>query len=79
MEPPIGHLKTEYRMPENDLMGDQSPTINAYWAATGWHLKKFMEPLVQEVLFYFFRGTSYSVQKTPIIKISEQQRVKKTF
>ena len=43
MEPLTGHLKTEHRMQENDLMGAPSPTINAYLAATGWNLKKFME------------------------------------
>ena len=37
MEPLIGHLKTEHRMQENDLMGAPSPTINASMAATGWH------------------------------------------
>ena len=44
IEPLMGHLKTEHRLQENDLMGASSPTINAYLAATGWHLKKFMEP-----------------------------------
>ena len=43
MEPLMGHLKTEHRLQENDLMGAPSPTINAYLAATGWYLKKFME------------------------------------
>ncbi|MCY4160805.1 MAG: hypothetical protein OXE77_02960 [Flavobacteriaceae bacterium] len=37
MEPLIGHLKTEHRLQENDLMGAPSPTINASLAATGWH------------------------------------------
>jgi len=37
MEPLNGHLKTEHRMQENDLMGAPSPTINASMAATGWH------------------------------------------
>ena len=37
MEPLMGHLKTEHRMQENDLMGAQSPTINASLFATGWH------------------------------------------
>ncbi|MCY4161223.1 MAG: hypothetical protein OXE77_05095 [Flavobacteriaceae bacterium] len=69
MEPLIGHLKTEHRMGENDLMGAQSPTMNASMAATGWNLKKFMEQLVQDVLFYFFRRASFSVQRTSIIKI----------
>ncbi|MCY4267598.1 MAG: hypothetical protein OXC67_06905 [Flavobacteriaceae bacterium] len=44
IEPLMGHLKTEHRLQENDLMGAQSPTINASLAATGWNLKKFMEP-----------------------------------
>ncbi|MCY3998298.1 MAG: hypothetical protein OXE55_02930 [Flavobacteriaceae bacterium] len=44
MEPLIGHLKTEHRLQENDRMGAPSPTMNASLAATGWHLKKFMEP-----------------------------------
>ena len=44
MEPLIGHLKTEHRLQENDLMGTPSPTMNVSMAATGWHLKKFMEP-----------------------------------
>ena len=79
MEPLIGHLKTEHRMQENDLMGAQSPTINASMAATGWHLKKFMEQRVQEVLFYFFRKAPLSVQGTSIIKIIELQLLKKTF
>ncbi len=69
IEPLIGHLKTEHRMQENYLMGAQSPTMNAYLAATGWNLKKFMEQLVQDVLFYFFRGAPLSTQRTSIIKI----------
>ncbi|MCY3998511.1 MAG: hypothetical protein OXE55_04030 [Flavobacteriaceae bacterium] len=79
IEPLMGHLKTEHRMQENYLMGAQSPTINAYLAATGWNLKKFMEQLVQDFLFYFFRGTSLSVQRTLIIKIIELEPLKKTF
>ena len=79
IEPLIGHLKTEHRMQENYLMGAQSPTINASLAATGWNLKKFMEQLVQDFLFYFFRGTSLSVQRTLIIKIIELEPLKKTF
>ncbi|MCY4268011.1 MAG: hypothetical protein OXC67_09030 [Flavobacteriaceae bacterium] len=37
IEPLMGHLKTEHRMQESDLMGAPSPTINASMAATGWH------------------------------------------
>ncbi len=63
MEPLMGHLKTEHRMGENDLMGAQSPTIKAYLAGRGWHLKKFMEPLVQEVLFAFSGGLHIQLKK----------------
>ncbi len=69
MEPLIGPLKTEHRLQENDLMGAPSPTMNAYLATTGWHWKKFMEQLVQEVLFCFFRWSLFSVQRTSIIKV----------
>ena len=79
MEPLIGHLKTEHRLQENDLMGAQSPTINASLAATRWNLKKFMEQRVQDVLFYFFRRAPLSVQRTLIIKRIELEPLKKTF
>jgi len=57
IEPVIGHLKTDFRMAQNYLSGNQSPQINAYLAATGWNLKKMMKKLkedYQNFLFAFF-------------------------
>lgn len=54
IEPVIGHLKKQFRMQENYLMGKRSPKINAMLAATGWNLKKMMEKLLEEFLSPFF-------------------------
>jgi|FLOH01.1.fsa_nt_gi transposase, IS5 family len=48
IEPVIGHLKTDFRMNQNYLWGDNSPQINAFLAATGWNLKKMMKQLKEE-------------------------------
>ena len=48
IEPVIGHLKTDFRMEQNYLSGSESSQINAFLAATGWNLKKFMKKLKQE-------------------------------
>lgn len=48
IEPVIGHLKKEFRMGENYLMGKKSPKMNAMLAATGWNLKKMMEKLAED-------------------------------
>ena len=48
IEPVIGHLKTDFRMNQNYLSGDNSPQINAFLAATGWNLKKMMKQLKAE-------------------------------
>ncbi len=55
IEPVIGHLKTDFRMNQNYLSGDNSPQINAFLAATGWNLKKMMKQLKEEnkTLFRF--------------------------
>jgi len=59
IEPVIGHLKTDYRMGQNYLWGENSPQINAFLAATGWNLKKMMKKLKQEfeifILHLFYR------------------------
>lgn len=47
IEPIIGHLKTDHRMGQNYLHGEISPQINAYLAAAGWNLKKWMEQWVR--------------------------------
>ena len=48
IEPVIGHLKTDFRLNQNYLWGENSPQINAFLAATGWNLKKMMKQLKQE-------------------------------
>ena len=48
IEPVIGHLKTDFRMNQNYLSGNNSPQINAFLAATGWNLKKMMKQLKEE-------------------------------
>jgi len=48
IEPVIGHLKTDFRMNQNYLWGENSPQINAFLAATGWNLKKMMKQLKEE-------------------------------
>jgi len=49
IEPVIGHLKTDFRMAQNYLHGDNSSEINAFLAATGWNLKKMMRQLKLEI------------------------------
>jgi IS5 family transposase len=48
IEPLIGHLKTDHRLGQNYLHGKESPQINAYLAAAGWNLKKWMEQWVRD-------------------------------
>jgi len=59
IEPVIGHLKTDYRMGQNYLMGEESSQINAFLAATGWNLKKMMQKLKakveKEILVFVYR------------------------
>lgn len=49
IEPVIGHLKTDFRMGQNYLHGENSPQINAFLAATGWNMKKMMKKLKEEM------------------------------
>lgn len=56
IEPVIGHLKTDHRMGQNYLSGENSPQINAFLAATGWNLKKMMKKLklnLHHIIFEF--------------------------
>jgi len=55
IEPVIGHLKKNFRMQQNYLMGEKAPKINAMLAATGWNLKKLMEKLQEEFLRFIFK------------------------
>ncbi len=50
IEPIIGHLKQDFRMAQNYLLGEKGIQINAYMAATAWNLKKMMEKLKLEFL-----------------------------
>jgi transposase, IS5 family len=55
IEPIIGHLKTDFRMAQNYLLGEKGIQINAFMAATVWNLKKMMEKLKKEFLRFIFR------------------------
>ena len=55
IEPIIGHLKTDFRMQQNYLLGEKGPQINAFMAATAWNLKKMMEKLKEKILQIIFR------------------------
>jgi IS5 family transposase len=55
IEPIIGHLKTDFRMAQNYLLGEKGIQINAFMAATAWNLKKMMQKLKEEFLCLTFR------------------------
>ena len=55
IEPIIGHLKTDFRMQQNYLWGEKGVKINAFMAATAWNLKKLMEKLKEDFLFFIFQ------------------------
>jgi IS5 family transposase len=54
IEPIIGHLKSDYRMQQNYLLGKKGVQINALLAATAWNLKKMMEKLKEKILQFIF-------------------------
>jgi IS5 family transposase len=55
IEPIIRHLKTDFRMVQNYLLGEKGIQINALLAATAWNLKKMMKKLIEEFLHFIFR------------------------
>jgi IS5 family transposase len=55
IEPIIGHLKMDFRMAQNYLLGEKGIQINAFMAATAWNLKKMMQKLKEEFLCIIFR------------------------
>jgi IS5 family transposase len=55
IEPIIGHLKTDFRMAQNYLLGEKGAQINAFMAATAWNLKKMMQKLKEEFLRIIFK------------------------
>jgi len=42
-------------MQQNFLWGEKGVQINAFMAATAWNLKKFMEKLKEDFLFFIFQ------------------------
>jgi len=54
IEPIIGHLKTDFRMQQNYLWGENGVQINAFMAATAWNLKKLMEELKEKFWQFIF-------------------------
>ncbi len=63
IEPIIGHLKSDFRMEQNYLLGEQGIQVNAFMAATAWNLKKMMEKFKKEflrlILKFFFQQDFY--------------------
>lgn len=55
----IGHLKTDHRLGQNYLHGQQSPQINAMLAAAGWNLKKWMQQASKKIKNAIFRWTEW--------------------
>jgi len=55
IEPIIGHLKTDFRMGQNYLLGEKGIQTNALMAATAWNLKKMMEKLKEKFFQLVFR------------------------
>ena len=55
IEPIIGHLKIDYRMGQNYLLGEKGIQINALMAATAWNMKKMMEKLKEKLLHFIFK------------------------
>ncbi|MEM9685734.1 MAG: IS5 family transposase [Bacteroidota bacterium] len=66
IESVIEHLKTDFRMGQNYLHGEQSPKINALLAATGWNLKKMMDKLEKQVKKLLFQMEIYDNLKQKI-------------
>ena len=52
IEPIIGHLKTDFRLAQNYLLGESGPQLNALLAAIAWNMKKMMEILKEKIIFY---------------------------
>jgi len=55
IEPIIGHLKTDFRMEQNYLLGEKGVQINALMAATAWNLKKMLQNLKEKFFHFIFR------------------------
>ncbi len=54
IEPIQGHLKSDFRMAQNYLWGENGVQINALMAGCAWNLKKMMERLKEQLFRLFF-------------------------
>ncbi len=69
IEPIQGHLKSDLRMAQNYLWGENGVQINALMAACAWNLKKMMEKLKEQlfiILSKWFRTNLFYSWKTEI-------------
>ncbi|MDR2511120.1 MAG: transposase [Bacteroidales bacterium] len=55
IEPIISHLKYDYRLLENYLLGEKGVQINALLTGTAWNLKKMMNKLKGKILWLIFK------------------------
>ena len=55
IEAVIGHLKSDYRMAQNYLLGECGIQINAFMSCTAWNLKKLMVVLGEKAARLFAR------------------------
>ena len=51
----IGHLKSDYRLAQNYLYGEEGIQINAFMSCTAWNLKKLMSILSEKATRLFMR------------------------
>jgi len=64
IEAVIGHLKSDFRMAQNYLHGDEGIQINALMSCTAWNLKKLMAVLVEQAARLFahlFSGSFHTI------------------
>lgn len=54
IEPVIGHLKSDFRMQQNFLHGEDSPQINAFLSAAAWNMRKMMNKLKEFASLFHF-------------------------
>lgn len=64
IEPVIGHLKSDFRMQQNFLHGEDSPQMNAFLSAAAWNMKKMMNKLKELTSFFTFSILSLFYKNT---------------
>ena len=55
IEPVNAHLKTDFRMAENYLLGDKYVQLNALLSAAAWNFKKWMKKAISLLFKYCFK------------------------